>query len=303
MSASARCSNCALGWAMAIHAHLRKSAASFGSLANVSGKSKPKRCANCATRLASGICTGLSRWTRRKSEASMLSHRRGGRREMTAHLVVQLLERVVFAHESVGAARQGFFKQLAVTGHARKHNDRQIGIVALKKSEQLEAIFACKVYVEYDNIKRHLIHQLHSLLTGNDAGNTKALLLKKEREHLPNGRLVIDKQNMLTHRPVCSRATSDCKPQAIGFSAARRRHRGQHQIGRRYGIRWWEEDGPAVSASRDLNEILKAISRITLLPPRRRRPAGRQGRPRQGAAVKAPGISAPGLPFWKPIRS
>src|SRR5258708_7326151 len=199
MSANARCSNCALDWAMAVHARWRKSAVSFGSLANVSGKSKPKRCAKCATLLASGICTGLSRWTRRRSEASMLSHRRGWRREMTAHFVVQLLERIVFAHESVGAARQGFFKQLAVTGHSRKHNDRQIGIVALEESEQLEAVFARKVYVEYDNVKRHLIHQLHSLFTGNHAGNTKALLLKKEREHLPNGRLVIDKPNMLAH--------------------------------------------------------------------------------------------------------
>jgi hypothetical protein len=112
---------------------------------------------------------------------------------MAAHFRVQLVEGIIFAHESVCAAIEGFLKQLTVTGHSRKHNDWKLGIVGLKKPEKFEAVLACEVYVQYDHIKGHLIHEFHGLSTAHHAGNTEALLLKKERKHFPNGRLVIDK--------------------------------------------------------------------------------------------------------------
>ena len=89
-------------------------------------------------------------------------------------------QRLGFAHESIGAAIPHLLEQILIGLQSGKNNHGQLGMVSLKKLEQIEAVFAGETDIDDGQVERSLTDQVSSLVAGNRRGYLEAFFTKIE---------------------------------------------------------------------------------------------------------------------------
>jgi len=122
---------------------------------------------------------------------------------MPLYLSEEVIERLGLTHETVRSSGASFLPKLSSAIQAREDDDRYMRVVPFEETQQIEAIFAGQLDIQDGQTEGDLACQFRRFRCGNGGGDLHALFAKVEREHLPERRLIVNKQDVRIHRPPC----------------------------------------------------------------------------------------------------